>query len=45
MKNLLDTHTILCFLNGERLTANTKERYNPIQTTSVLFHCGKSPSK
>ena len=26
MKNLLDTHTILWFLNGERLTANTKEK-------------------
>jgi len=26
MKNLLDTHTILWFLNGERLTANAKEK-------------------
>jgi len=26
MRNLLDTHTILWFLNGERLTANTKEK-------------------
>ena len=26
MKNLLDTHTILWFLNGERLTANVKEK-------------------
>jgi PIN domain nuclease of toxin-antitoxin system len=25
MKNLLDTHTALWFLNGERLTSNTKD--------------------
>jgi len=26
MKNLLDTHTVLWFLNGERLTEDTKEK-------------------